>query len=145
MRYEKLLELNDVMKYFKEKFPSTPEDVMQDFIYPAYKHAPDQIEPEVIDWLNDLQWIKQEIFITLDMFDYFTKHRIQQLLNDPAEDNDRFRHQRNQIISTNAVSKKPIILTINDGKYELQEGWHRTVEALRKWPDGYKQIAWIGK
>jgi hypothetical protein len=37
----------------------------------------------------------------------------------------------------------PIIVTKKDNKYELQEGWHRTVESFRAHPDGYSQLAYV--
>ena len=41
-------------------------------------------------------------------------------------------------------SKEPIILINNGNQYELLEGWHRTIQSLEMWPEGYEQIAWIG-
>lgn len=132
---------NRVMNHFQELFPNTPGYVIQDFIYPNYKHAPDQIEDDIIEWINSLSWKKEVVDMRIDMFDSFTQNRIKQLL---GQDNERLKYQRDQISKTKSPSKEPIILTYDDGEYELQEGWHRTVESFRVWPDGYKQVAWVG-
>lgn len=134
---------SDPMHIFRELFPNTPEYVIKDFIFKNYQHAPDQIEDEIVEWINSLNWTKQTITVTPSIFDSFTQQRIQQLLK--SGNDDRFQYQRKQIASTGKPSNEPIILTVDDGKYELQEGWHRTVESIREWPNGYKQVAWIGK
>jgi hypothetical protein len=144
MRIQQIAErASDPMSIFRELFPNTPEYVIKDFIFKHYQHAPNQIEDEIVDWINSLNWTKQTITVTLDVFDDFTQQRIRQLLK--SGNDKRFQYQRDQIASTGKPSNEPIILTFDDGKYELQEGWHRTVESIRTWPDGYKQAAWIGK
>jgi hypothetical protein len=144
MRYQDLFELNSgVMKHFIKMFPNTPDYVIRDFIYKNYKSAPTQIEPEIVEWLNELSWQQQEITVTIDIFDEFTQTRLKQLLQSTGND-ERFDTQQSRIAAGDAVNKEPIILTMDGNKYELQEGWHRTVESLRRSPNGYKQVAWIG-
>lgn len=144
MRHANLIERdNSAMTYFKKLFPNTPDYVLQDFVYKNYHHAPDQIEPEIVEWLNSLTWTKREITVTIDVFDSFTQSRLKELIGGAAND-QRYQAQRDRIASGENINKEPIILTMDGDELELQEGWHRTAESLRQWPEGYKQVAWIG-
>lgn len=144
MRHTDLLERNNgVMRHFQNMFPNTPEYVLRDFVYKNYKNTPDQIEPEIVEWLNDLKWTKKEMVITIDIFDNFTQGRLRELIGE-APDDQRYKTQRDRIAGGEAINKEPIIVTMDGNEYELQEGWHRTAESIRQWPDGYKQIVWIG-
>jgi hypothetical protein len=35
------------------------------------------------------------------------------------------------------IPKEPIILIKNGNKYELLEGWHRTIQLFEKYPKGF--------
>jgi hypothetical protein len=146
MRYKELTELrSSVMNYFKKMFPRTPDYVIQDFIYKNYKNNPDQIEPETVEWLNELTWTKKKIFVKLDIFDSWTQDRLKQLIGVDAQASDPRYKTQQDIVNKTGVSNEPIIVTIEDGEYVLQEGWHRTVAALKKYPNGYNQVAYIGQ
>jgi hypothetical protein len=145
MKYKELFELrNTTMDYFKQKFPRTPDYVIQDFIYKHYKNNPDQIDPDTVDWLNELTWDKKTILVTLDIFDDWTQDRLRQLIGDAAQTTDPRYKTQQDIVNKTGISNEPIIVTVEDGEYVLQEGWHRTVAALKKYPGGYKQVAYIG-
>jgi len=131
------------MRYFKSQFPNTPDYVIKDFIYKHYKNSPDQIEPEMVEWLQSLTWEKKTITVTLEIFDPFTQSRLKELMGGEAT-GDRHRTQQDRVQAGQAVAKEPIILTQDDGHLELQEGWHRTTAMLKKYPEGYQQVAWIG-
>lgn len=49
------------------------------------------------------------------------------------------------MIKKQGISEEPIIVTKINGEYELQEGWHRVIQALILWPEGYEQNAWVGE
>jgi hypothetical protein len=144
MRYTDLTERNNgAMRYFQKMFPNTPEYVLKDFVYKNYKNTPDQIEPEIVEWLNDLTWTKKEMVITIDIFDDFTQGRLRELIGEVPAD-QRYKTQRDRIAGGEAVNKEPIIVTMDGNDLELQEGWHRTAESIRHSPDGYKQTVWVG-
>jgi hypothetical protein len=147
MRIKELTERRTgAMQHLKQMFPRTPDYVIQDFIYKNYKDNLKNIEPEIVEWLNELTWTKKVIVVKLDMFDEWTQQRLKQLIGDEGEQTADPRYQTQQnLVKKTGVSKEPIIVTVEDGAYELQEGWHRTVAALKAYPEGYKQIAYIGK
>lgn len=145
MKVYELLEFRDrVFDYFKKLFPNTPDYVIKDFIYKNYKNDPKGIDPDTIEWLNELNWTKKEITVTLDIFDEWTQNRLKQLIGDAAQTADPRYTTQQDLVNLSGVSKEPIIVTLEDGEYVLQEGWHRTVAALKKFPKGYKQVAYIG-
>ncbi len=133
------------MDFLRKKFPNTPDYVVRDFIYKHYKNNLNNIEEETIEWINSLSWTKQTLDVTIEMFDDWTQNRLRQLIGDVSKDDDTRHQTQQQLVKTKGVSKEPIILTLEDGEYVLQEGWHRTVAALKQYPNGYKQIAYIGK
>ena len=144
MRYIELKETRtSAMTWLKQKFPNTPEYVLKDFVYKNYKNNLNNIEDEIVDWLNELTWSKQVITVTIDVFDNWTQDRLKQLIGDNNKD-QRYQTQQD-LVKTKGVSKEPIIVTVEDGEFVLQEGWHRTVATLKQFPNGYKQIAYIGK
>lgn len=144
MKYNELFEIRSgLLNHFYDKFPNTPQYVVRDFIYKTYKDNPKGIEQDIEEWLNSLTWTLQNLFITIDIFDDWTQNRLKELIAQETE-NPRFSTQKSLIIQR-GISQEPIILTLVDGKYELQEGWHRTVESFKMYPNGYQQKAWIGK
>jgi hypothetical protein len=133
------------MQYLKQLLPSTPDYVLQDFVYKHYKNDLKNIEPDIIEWLNTLQWQKKNVNITMEVFDDFTQNRLKQLVGDTSQTQDpRYATQQDIVKKTGSVSGEPIILTVDDGKYELQEGWHRTVAGFKAYPDGFTIPAYIG-
>ena len=48
------------------------------------------------------------------------------------------------MIQKQGVSSEPIILFKRRYGYELVEGWHRTMQNLKAYPQGYKGLAWVG-
>lgn len=136
-----------IIEYFKDLIPGIPDIVLYDFLYPEYYHDYTNIEPEIVEWLNSITWITEQLVITIDIFDEYTKKRISEIVKGTAlssMDKMRYEKQRELLIKSNRPSTKPIILTISDGKYELQEGWHRVVESIRLWPNGFTQTCLVG-
>jgi hypothetical protein len=59
----------------------------------------------------------------------------------PDVDRDEERHKaQNELLKSRGISKEPIILfKTKDGRYDLGEGWHRTVQAFTMFPEGFIQ------
>lgn len=60
-----------------------------------------------------------------------------------GQDEERNKKQK-ELLMQRGPSNELIIMILSDGKYELLEGWHRTMQALQLYPQGYTQQAWIG-
>jgi hypothetical protein len=57
---------------------------------------------------------------------------------------DAERHaQQSQIIQQKGVSAEPIIVAKLSNGYDLIEGWHRTIQHLKAFPQGYTGPAWV--
>jgi len=144
----KLMELRDVaLQYFSRQMPNVPKYIVQDFIYKNYKNNPKEAT-EAITWANQFQWKQRMLNITLDVWDQDTNKRLQEReggsKNPYKVPNDEERHATQQQLLSQGPSKEPIIVTLQSGKYELVEGWHRTIQSMAAWPNGYKQTAWVG-
>jgi len=129
--------------------------VVQDLIYANAKgfNSPQELE----DWIQVMkknypvkQWeLIPDMPITFKTFTAQTRARMTargfgasnpyQVPKD-AERNS----QQAQMIQQRGVSPEPVILVRRRYGYELVEGWHRTMQNLQAYPQGYKGPAWVG-
>jgi hypothetical protein len=85
-------------------------------------------------------------------FDSMTQRKILAreggLLNPMKVPRDAERHatQAQRIQQTGTPSQEPIIAIQRAGVdgLELVEGWHRTIQNIRAFPNGYRGRVWIG-
>ena len=153
-RMQELMGLNEtrqgMFNWLKSKLPNTPEYVIRDWIYKMIT-ASDEINTyegitEWIDeWVKDLSWKKETNFpMTMEMFTEKTKNELRNRIGGEVMatvDKDTERHDtQKKMLQSQGISKEPIILfKSKDGKYELGEGWHRTVQTFKIYPDGFFQ------
>jgi len=153
---------SELIKYMRLKLANFPEYVFNDWIkeIPANKNEFNQFLEKASKKygpLDKIIWTKEPQILNFkfDMFDNKTKERILAKkggqvnpLNLP-KDEIRHKTQLNLIKGknpkTDIVIREPVILFKHGKKYELIEGWHRTVQALKLYPNGYRGYAYIGK
>lgn len=134
-------------RLLQNKLPHFPEYVLKDWIYRKVEDNKDY--QSFINWVDDflvgIEWEYQKDFpMTMDIFNETTqnemKERISGLVRSDV-DRDQERHQsQKEILQTRGISKEPIILfRTENGKYQLGEGWHRTVQAFIAFPEGFTQ------
>ena len=142
--------------WVQSKFPRTqwPEYVQRDFLYQQAKGIRNQAELD--DFLkrnrNDfgkVQWRLEKLPITMNIFTPKTQRMI--LSREGGSSNpfqvprDAERHaQQSQMIQQKGVSEEPIIVAKLSNGYDLIEGWHRTIQHLKEFPQGYTAPAWVG-
>jgi len=153
----KLNEIRDQLwTWVQSKFPRTqwPEYVQRDFLYQQAKGIRNQTELD--DFLkrnrNDfgkVQWRLEKLPITMDIFTPKTQRMI--LSREGGSSNpfqvprDAERHsQQLKMIQQKGVSEEPIIVAKLSNGYDLIEGWHRTIQHLKEFPQGYTAPAWVG-
>ena len=153
----KLNEIRDQLwTWVQSKFPRTqwPEYVQRDFLYQQAKGIRNQAELD--DFLkrnrNDfgkVQWRLEKLPITMDIFTPKTQRMIlsrQGGSSNPFQvPRDAERHsQQLKMIQQKGVSEEPIIVAKLSNGYDLIEGWHRTIQHLKEFPQGYTAPAWVG-
>ena len=134
-------------RLLQQKLPHFPEYVLKDWIYRKvddykdYKSFVNWID----DFLVDLEWEYQKDFpIKMDIFNEKTQNELKERIDgfvrsDVERDEERHRAQK-ELLQSRGISKEPIILfRTKDGKYQLGEGWHRTVQAFTMFPEGFIQ------
>jgi hypothetical protein len=144
---------NALYDFVKSKFPNWPEYVLKDFLYAQAKGIRDQ--EELNDFLErnqkdlgQVKWRLEKLPITLDIFTPKTQRMIKQReggsSNPYQVPKDAERHaQQLKMIQQQGVRTEPIIVAkLNDG-YDLIEGWHRTIQHLQQYPEGYTGPAWV--
>jgi hypothetical protein len=153
--YEILTELRQSLdQYLKQQFSNWPDYVVRDFIYKNAKGMNSQ--DELQDWIAGIkkdypvkQWRLETLTITLDVFDTKTQQQIKTRaggsVNPYGVPKDAERHATQQsMIQKQGVSKEPIIVFKKTDGLELMEGWHRTIQHLQAYPQGYQGPAWVG-
>ncbi len=152
----------DLTQYMRSKLPNFPDYVLNDWIKENYanKEEFDQALVDSLSWpsgsLNKIRWTQepQLLDFNMDMIDkntllLFGKRQEGEVnpFNIP-KDSERHQTQADLIKGKNPndiIVREPVILFRHGKKYELIEGWHRTVQAFKHYPDGYKGYAYIGK
>jgi hypothetical protein len=141
--------------WVQSKFPRTqwPEYVQRDFLYAKAKGNKNQKDLE--DFLDEIQqdfgnckWTLTKIPITLDIFTPKTQRMIQSREGGSSNPfqvpKDAERHAlQSQMIQQKGVSAEPIIVAKLANGYDLIEGWHRTIQHLKAFPQGYTGPAWV--
>lgn len=143
-------------RYLQSWFPDWPDYVIHDWVYPAAKGL-DQSEMEA--YVDDVaenypvhRWELRTLDLGFHSFDSETQRKILTreggTRNPMAVPRDAERHnvQAQQIQQTGAPSQEPIIVIQRPGVdgLELVEGWHRTIQNIRAFPNGYRARAWVG-
>jgi|15BtaG_2_1085339.scaffolds.fasta_scaffold02909_5 predicted nucleotidyltransferase len=130
-----------------------PKYVVEDMLYTIFKDDPEPFGEWVRQFIGDnpnREWKLIELDITEDIFDDKTREQLETREggesnpNDVPNDEERHCVQA-ELLEKNGIPQEPIIvIEDSDGKYELLEGWHRTIQGLVKFPC-YKQKAWVYK
>jgi hypothetical protein len=133
-----------LLRLLREKLPNVPEYVLNDLFY---KNLKDVNQTELIDIINDYtnyQWTLVDDFpVTYDIFNQDTRKRLAARSggkeNPYQVPNDAQRHKtQRELMASRGMPTEPLILLKDGDKYELLEGWHRTIQLLNVYPDGFK-------
>jgi len=140
---EKLVEIRQpLINYLKQRLPNTPEYVIKDMVYPATK---DLNREEMDGWIKEIEGFKWKLHKNFPIKKQnFTDENIQQLNrrlkgenpNQVSRDDERHKIQREKILKQ-GIPQEPIILTFENNKYSLWEGWHRVIQLFQLYPKGY--------
>lgn len=98
------------------------------------------------------QWKLETRKFGIHSFEEFTQRKILMRaggttnVDKVPRDKERHEIQQQRIQRTGEASQEPIICLQRPGVdgLELIEGWHRTVQNIKAFPDGYTGRAWIG-
>jgi hypothetical protein len=144
-------------EFLRKDNPDVPPYIVTDVFYKTMKnHADEWFTPGTdandyyVNVLQKYKWeLKNNFPITMDIFDQETQKRLQDridALNQGVEaewvPNDMERHKKQQeLMQSKGLSTEPIVIVKSPdepGKYGLWEGWHRTIQAFIKHPNGFK-------
>jgi 5'(3')-deoxyribonucleotidase len=154
-----LMELRGgLLQYIKQALPTWPEYVVRDWIYNnnkiEFSNGAD-IKSHLSELLKSVgltpnsKWtLVPNLKFTMDMFEPWTqgelKNRAGGAVKDVvARDAERHATQATLAQQQGGVRKEPVILIKHPEGYELQEGWHRTIQHFAQFPNGYSGPAWV--
>lgn len=144
---------NSLFAFVKQHFPTWPDYVLKDFLYAQAKGIRDQAELD--DFLKrnkqdfgNCKWTLTKLPITFDIFTPKTQRMLASREGGSSNPfqvpRDAERHaQQSQMIQQKGVSAEPIIVAKLSNGYDLIEGWHRTIQHLKEFPQGYTGPAWV--
>lgn len=145
---------DSLFSWLKQHFPTWPDYVVKDFLYPGAKGRPDH--DDLTEWLKmikdefgQVKWRLEKLPITLDIFTPSTQRKINMRAGGSSNPfqvpRDAERHaQQLKMIQQQGVRTEPIIVIKHDNGYDLIEGWHRTIQHLKAFPGGYTGPSWVG-
>ena len=149
---------NGLQDYLQQQFPTWPPYVVNDLLYKNAKGITDLAELE--DWIAGIKkdykvkrWeLINDMPITFKMFHPETRKQLiargvgsDEIRNPNNVPNDDNRHATQAaIIQQQGVAPEPIVLMKGRNQYYLIEGWHRTIQHFKAYPQGYKGPAWVG-
>jgi hypothetical protein len=152
---EIIVETRDsLFTWLKQQFPTWPDYIVKDFLYQNAKGIQDHAELE--DFLKrnkqdfgKVEWKLEKLPITLDIFTPKTQRMIKSREGGNSNPfkvrKDAERHaQQLKMIQQQGVRTEPIIVAKLENGYDLIEGWHRTIQHLKAYPEGYTGPAWVG-
>jgi hypothetical protein len=147
-------------KWLKSYLPTWPEYVLRDWIYNHFRGEwdasgddPKTVIQRTLDgegMTPQTRWkFVPDFHFTFDSLDPDTVRRIKERQGGAAnpygipKDAERHATQAKLAAQQGGVRDEPVILKKVGDKYELIEGWHRTIQHFKQFPDGYKGPAWI--
>lgn len=124
-----------------------PEYVLKDFIYKNYHYRPKEAA-QFVDYYAKKKWVHGVLSVRMEIFTEKTKKRLIKRRDAFFEDqyrNDRAKHELQKLTLkySGEPSKEPIIVIQREDGIDIKEGWHRTIQSMKLWPEGYKQNAWM--
>ena len=172
MRITEILETRDRMfDYVKQVLPTWPDYVLRDWIYNLARgdhQAGAGYDPQDPSWgfnkktilrligfegmTPDTKWqFVPDFEFKLENLHPDTQRRIRERAggtkNPFGIPNDAARHatQASLAQQQGGVRKEPVIGKMTPQGFELIEGWHRTVQHFKMYPEGYRGPAWIAR
>jgi predicted nucleotidyltransferase len=143
-----------LFKWFKQQLPTWPDYVINDMFVVKLKSRKEVEEKrEHMNFIKkkypNMKWELKVLEVTFDIFDRDTQDALKKRdggkCNPNQVPNDVARHAvQSNLLKSRGVSKEPLIMIKNGNSYSLWEGWHRTIQNLNQFPNGYKCNAWIG-
>ena len=146
------------LNWLKSYLPNWPEYVLRDWLYRGLtKHDPGENPKEVVDrslagegMSAQTQWkLIPNFEFKIEKLHPDTQRRINIRAGGSAnpmkvpKDAERHATQATLAQQQGGVRKEPVIGKMTPQGFELIEGWHRTIQHFKQFPDGYSGPAWV--
>lgn len=148
------------LNWLKSYLPTWPEYVLRDWLYrglTAKEHNPSEHPKEVVDrslagegMSAQTQWkLIPNFEFKMEKLHPDTQRRINIRAGGSAnpmkvpKDAERHATQAALAQQQGGVRKEPVIGKMTPQGFELIEGWHRTIQHFKQFPNGYRGPAWV--
>lgn len=148
------------LNWLKSYLPTWPEYVLRDWLYrglTAKEHDPSENPKAVVDrslagegMSAQTQWkLMPDFEFKIEKLHPDTQRRINIRAGGSAnpmkvpKDAERHATQAALAQQQGGVRKEPVIGKMTPQGFELIEGWHRTIQHFKQFPDGYRGPAWV--
>ena len=158
-----------MFQYLKSIVPTWPDYIIRDWLYANFAKGPTQgpgwsfanIKSDLQNIFKDMglsvntKWqLVPNMKFTMDMWEPVTLKRLQARaggnskptdpsVHVPARDAERHTTQAALAKQQGGVRKEPVIIIKTSNGYELLEGWHRTIQHFKQFPNGYVGPAYV--
>ena len=147
-----------MFQYLKNLLPQWPDYVMRDWIYNFAKGNGEDfrnVKQNLTKMLDaeglhvHSQWkLVPNMHFTSAMWNPWTLDKFKQRAggsqNPMGVKNDGQRHATQAVLAQQqgGIRSEPVIIIKKSDGWELVEGWHRTIQHMNMYPNGYSAPAW---
>lgn len=147
-RIKEVMGINEVrsgvINYIKDKLPHFPHYVIRDLVARNVISRDEKLYlDKFIEWQKPIKWrLEKDVNINMNFFNEETQKRLMkrvggEIWNFIPKDEERHEIQKNKLESE-GLGEPIIVLKFKDTDgVELLEGWHRTTQMFKKYPNGY--------
>jgi hypothetical protein len=150
--FVQLFEMREPLKrYYQSLVPDWPPYVVEDFFRSAcgndWKNGEMYRDCFHLRYGDTGKWHLETVHLTFKAFTKETQRQLKERLSGKVLGipRDAERHAAQRALLLQRGTREPILLVQEGRRYDLLEGFHRTVQALQLFPDGYDQPAYVWK
>lgn len=140
--------------------PKWPRYVVRDWIYQSFSRkdftSKSDIDGTVDELLGmfgvdaDTQWRLVQFNFKMGIWEPQTEEKLRERMGTSSVSwvpNDEQRHQTQArlAVQQGGIRNEPVIIINTPQGYDLVEGWHRTIQHFKMYPDGYVGPAWVAE
>lgn len=149
-----------IVDYLYRLLPKWPPYVIKDWLYQSFSRkdftSRSDIGGTVDEMLGmfgvdaDTQWRLVQFEFKMGIWEPQTEEKLRERMGTSAVSwvpNDEQRHQTQAKLAAQegGIRREPVIIINTSQGYDLVEGWHRTIQHFKMYPDGYKGPAWVAE
>jgi len=149
-----------IVDHLYRLLPKWPPYVIKDWLYQSFSRTDFTSKSDIDGTVDEMlgyfgldattQWNLVKFNFKFGIWEPQTEEKLRERIGGPAVDyvpNDEQRHQTQARLAAQqgGIRSEPVIIIETPQGYDLVEGWHRTIQHFKMYPDGYVGPAWVAE